>query len=80
MAKGILEFDLTEPFEHSAFKRAAHATDAYLALHDIQQDMLRKRYKYDDSLSDEQHDLVETMYEEFFRILEYRGVNMDDLE
>ncbi len=32
------------------------------------------------NLSDEQHDLVEAMYDEFFKILEFRGINMDDLE
>ena len=36
MAKGILEFDLNEPDDRMAFKRANKATDMAIALHEIQ--------------------------------------------
>jgi len=82
MAKGILEFNTEEPYERNAFKRATHATDAYLCLWDIREDMLRQRHKYGDSmgLTAVEQLLVESMYSEFFGILENHGVDLNDLD
>jgi len=73
--KGKLEFDLNEPFETSAFKRASSATDAYLAIHDIQE-RLRNLAKYgpEDKIS------VESLQNDFYDILGTHGINLDDLE
>ena len=46
MSKGILEFNLDDPYDRSAHKRAVSATDAYIAFHDID-NVLRDMLKYD---------------------------------
>ncbi len=46
MAKATLEFNLDEPFEKSAFKRACNATDAYLVIHSIANELFRPNRKH----------------------------------
>lgn len=46
MAKGILEFDLNEPDDVIAHKRAVKATDMAIALHEISYN-LKKRIGYE---------------------------------
>ena len=72
--KGILEFDLSEPFEASAHKRCISATDAYLALHDIKE-RLHQLIKND-------HDKikVESLRQDFYDIVDAHGINLDDLD
>ena len=48
--KAILEFDLEERFDVLAHKRAVFATDAYIALHKIDE-MLREYVKYGHTIS-----------------------------
>jgi hypothetical protein len=43
--KAILEFDLDEPIDRSAHKRAVNADDVYIALHNINEE-LRAHAKY----------------------------------
>ena len=63
--KAILEFDLPE--EQEEYKMANKGSDYFHALWDIDQEIFRKRVKYDDTLSDKEYKLVEKMREEFLR-------------
>lgn len=65
--KAKLEFDLDDPSDRLAHKRAISSTDAYIALHDID-NMLRKYTKYSEGISagdrvampEGYHDITET--------------------
>jgi len=75
MAKGILEFDIDDPHERTAHLRAVKATDAYLALHDLNEKL--RQWSKDE---EKEEIKIETLRTEFFEILENRGINLDDLE
>ena len=94
MAKGILEFDLDEPFDRSAFRRANAATDVYIALHAISNEVFRphRKHGYNDRVL---NDLIENRGEEvgsavldaievlegmFFEILQRYNIDMNDLD
>jgi hypothetical protein len=69
MAKGKLEFDLSDPFEQREFKMAASATEVYLALNQIA-NVFRQMRKYDREAITE---------EEFYSILEDYNIKLDTL-
>jgi hypothetical protein len=90
MPKATLEYDLSDEFERNAHKRALNSTDAYLALHKIE-NTLRAMHKYQSLQNQEEitnllqnneecNKLVELIRDVFYNILEEEGVNMDDLE
>lgn len=49
MPKAILEFNLDEPSEQLAHKRAICATDAYLTLYDFRERLFREIKRLEDS-------------------------------
>jgi hypothetical protein len=96
--KAKLEFDLDDPSDRKEHIRAVKATQAYICLHDIAED-LRNIKKYDIkikpgekwALPDGYHTLSERDSELlwhfadhiqalFYKILEDRGVNLDELD
>lgn len=78
MAKGILEFDLNEPDEIEAYKRAVKALDLVLALWDIDQ-YLRTQTKYNESLTEDQHKVMEKAREEFYDIINKHNISFNEL-
>jgi len=78
MAKATLEFDLSEPDDVQAHKRAVKSLDLVLALWDIDQ-YLREQVKYNESLSKEAYDALDKAREELYNILRNRNISFDDL-
>jgi hypothetical protein len=39
--------------------------------------LLRKKWKYDDTLEGKSYELIEDLREEFYRLLEEHGINLD---
>lgn len=94
--KGILEFNLEEPSDVLAHKRAVKATDAYVAFHNIANEVFRpaRKHGYPDkelqSLIDScgetsegygiGEEIVSKLEDKFYAILEEHGINLDDLE
>lgn len=78
MAKAILEFDLNEPSDVEAHKRAVKSLDLCLALWDIEQ-YLRSQTKYNEQLTQEAYDALEKARKEYYEILGKHGVSLDEL-
>ncbi len=78
MAKGILEFDLNDPDDVTAHKRAVIALDLCFALFDIEQH-LRTQTKYNENLTQEAHDALYKVREEYYSILSKHDISLDDL-
>ena len=77
--KALLSFNLDDPHEKLAHKRAINATNAYIAIMDIMNDVFRKRIKYGELDFDSENLLVE-MQAEACAILEDNSINPNDLE
>jgi hypothetical protein len=75
--KAVLEFDLFDPSEEKAFRRASSATAAYLVLYDMAEEF-RKTIKYSDDEQAVQE--ARTFSDIFFELLEERNINLSDLE
>jgi len=69
MAKGILEYDLNEPDDIIAHKRAIKATDMALAIF---------QFAYNTKYESKE-DLLDAIYEEFWDILKEHSVNIDEI-
>lgn len=92
MPKAILEFNLDEPSEEMAFKRAMKATDVYLCLWDLSEEVFRpaRKHGYPEYLgpmmninewSDETHAVVAKLEEMFYNLLNERNVRpFEELE
>lgn len=80
MKRATLEFNMEYPHERNEFMRAVHGTDVFLVLHDFFEESLRQRIRYDDSLPEEQQELLETLRNELHGYMEHRGVNLDWLD
>lgn len=78
MAKAILEFDLNEPEDIEAHKRAIKSLDLVLALWDIEQ-YLRSQIKYNESLTQEAYDALEKVRDEYYAILNKYNISHDEL-
>lgn len=79
MAKAILEFDLNEPDDKEAHKRAVKALDMALALWDIEQ-YLRAQTKYaPDSMPEAAYDALDKARQEFYEILTNHNISLDEL-
>ena len=79
MAKGILEFDLNEPDDIMAHKRAVKATDMALALWNIVHNT-KKGLEW--SLEGKEIDKYETLdlvFEKIIEILDEHNINTDEL-
>ena len=80
MAKAILEFDLNEPDDREAHKRAVKSLDLVLALWDMDQ-YLRGLIKYGDDieLTDEQYKTLEETRTKLHQILSEYNISFDEL-
>ena len=78
MAKAILEFDLNEPDDVEAHKRAIKSIDMMLALWDIEK-YLRAQTKYNENLTQEAWDALEEVRKEFYNILNKYNISFDEL-
>lgn len=80
MAKAILEFDLNEPDDKEAHKRAVKSLDMALALWDMDQ-YLRSQIKYSDEyeLTDEQYKTLDETREKLHQILSEYNISFDEL-
>ena len=84
MAKGIIEFDLNEPDDIMAHKRAAKSLDMALALWEIVHNTKKgigytlegKDYK-GESVSN--YEVLDMVYERIYEILDEHNIKMDDL-
>lgn len=76
--EAYLSFNLNEPDDVEAHKRAIKSLDLVLALWDIDQ-YLRAQVKYNESLSKEAYDALDKAREEFYNILRNRNISFDDL-
>ena len=79
MAKAILEFDLNEPDDIMAHKRATKATDMAVALWEISYNT-KKSVEW--SLEDKGYDkseVLDLLYDRINAILEEHNIRLDDL-
>lgn len=77
--KAFLKFDLADPSERLEHRRAISATDSYICLHQIAEEIFRRVRKYGNH-SEEVLNVVESMERQFYEILETYGVDLNDLE
>lgn len=94
MAKGILKFDMDEPFDRSAFRRACSATEAYIALSDISNEVFRphRKHGYNDKVLNDLIensgeavggavlDAIEVLERMFSEILDRHNIDLNDLD
>ena len=79
MAKAILEFDLNEPDDIMAHKRATKATDMAVALWEI---LYNTKKSVEWSLEDKGYDkseVLDLVYDRINEILEEHNIKLDDL-
>lgn len=88
----LLALDLSTPDGRREHKRMTSATDAYIVLWDIGQQVFRPARKHGYSHSPRLNELLEgdhgdsvteaisLLEKKFYEIMEERGVNLDDLE
>jgi hypothetical protein len=83
MPVGIIKYDLDDPHERDAFNMANTATDAYLVIWDMQQE-LRRLLKYEpinaDGSPQYDADTLEYIREFLSNTIENHGVNMENLK
>ena len=79
MAKGILEFDLNEPDDIIAHKRATKATDMALALWDITHNTKKGLEWSMEGKEIDKYEALELVYEKIYEILEEHNIKLDDL-
>ena len=72
--KAILEFDL--PDEQYEFHRAVEGRRWQWFAHDFN-NYLRAQEKYNESLTDDQAEMLEKIREEFFRLLSENNLSLD---
>jgi hypothetical protein len=78
MAKGILEFDLNEPDDILAHKRAVKATDMAIALFQFGHNT-KKGHEWKMDKYETKEDLLDAVYEQFWEILDEHNIRLDDI-
>ena len=76
--KAILEFDLNDPDEAAAHKRAVLALDMMLCLHDVKE-QFRSKIKYDDKLTEDELKGWEDAREMFLGTLSEYNIDLNNL-
>ena len=76
--KGILEFDLNDPDEAAAHKRAVLALDMMMCLHDVKE-QFRSKIKYDDKLTEDELKGWEDAREMFIGTLTEYNIDLNKL-
>jgi hypothetical protein len=78
MAKAILEFDLNETEDRNEHERMLKSLDLCLALWDMDQ-YLRSQTKYNESLTQEQWDILDETRTKLYEIMNAKAISLDDL-
>jgi hypothetical protein len=76
--KGILEFNLDDFEDSTAHKRAVKSLDVILVLSDFD-NHLRSQLKYNDNLSEAEHDILDKTREKLYEIMNEHNVSIDEL-
>ena len=79
MAKGILEFDLNEPDDIMAHKRAVKASDMASALWDITHNTKKGLEWSMEGKEIDKYEALELVYEKIYEILDDHSIKLDDL-
>jgi len=80
MAKAILEFDLDNPDDQMAFKRATKATDMAIALFEITHNIQRQvESMYGVQNEEVDWDLMEIIFDLIHEKIEDQNINIDEL-
>ena len=79
MAKGILEFDLNEPDDIMAHRRATKATDMALALWDITHNTKKSLEWTMEEKEMDKYDALEMVYEKVHETLSNYNIDLDEL-
>lgn len=87
MSKAILEFDLDDIDDKNEFKRAANATNTYIALTEIANQIFRpaRKHGYQDEkianlIDENSEELIGELETKFYEILECCNVDLGDLQ
>jgi hypothetical protein len=76
--KAILEFDLNDPDDAAAHKRAVLALDMMMCLHDVKE-QFRSKIKYDDNLTEDEVKGWEDAREMFLGTLSEYNIDLNNL-
>jgi hypothetical protein len=79
MAKGILEYDLNEPDDMMAHKRAVKSLDLALALWDITHNTKKSIEWSLDGKDIDKYEVLDLVYDRIYLILEEHNIKLDDL-
>ena len=79
MAQATLQYNLNDPDDCSAHKRAVKSLDMALCLYDLDQH-LRSQLKYnDEKMTQETWDALDEIREKLHSIMNERGVSLDEM-
>jgi len=78
MAKGILEYDLSNPDDMVSYLRAVKSLDMALILWDMEQ-YLRSQLKYNEQLSDEEYKTFQKVKEKLIELMLKYNVSIDEI-
>jgi len=76
--KAILEFDLNDPDDAAAHKRAVLALDMMMCLHDVNK-QFRDKIKYNDKLTEDELNAWEDAREMFLGTLSEYNIDLNNL-
>lgn len=79
MAKGILKYDLNEPDDMMAHKRAVKSLDLALALWDITHNTKKSIEWSLDGKDIDKYEVLDLVYDRIYLILEEHNIKLDDL-
>lgn len=79
MAKAILEFDLSQPEDVDAHKRAVKSLDMAMALWDITHNTKKGLEWAMEGKEMDKYDALEMIYEKIYEILQEHNINTDEL-
>lgn len=79
MAKGILKFDLNEPDDIMAHKRAVKSLDLALALWDITHNTKKSLEWSMEGKEMDKYDALELVFDQIHHILDNHNITLDDL-
>lgn len=79
MAKAILEFDLNEPDDIIAHKRAVKATDLALAIWSIVHNTKKGLEWSMEGKEMDKYDALEMVYDKIYEILDENNISIDEL-
>ena len=78
MAKAILEFDLNEFDDRVEHARMIKSLDILMMMHEYDQ-YLRSETRYNEKLTQEEHDVLQLARDKFYELMNARGISIDEL-